>query len=46
MKNIREVSVSIAADVAQIAYESGLARNNRPDHLNDFIRQSMYEPTY
>ncbi len=46
LREIREVSVSIATDVAQIAYESSLATNKRPAQLNDFIRKRMYQPSY
>ena len=46
LKDIRAVSVSIATEVAQIAYETGLARNERPAHLSDFIRDNMYDPSY
>jgi len=46
LKDIREVSVSIAAAVAKIAYENGIARNTQPDGLDACIRQRMYDPTY
>lgn len=46
LKNIREVSVAIAAEVAQIAFEAGLARAERPDDLDAAIRSMLYDPTY
>jgi len=46
LREIRAVSVAIAAAVAGIAYEKGLARNPRPDSIEDAVTQSMYDPTY
>ena len=46
LKNIRDVSVAIAIEVAAIAFESGLARAERPSDLDAAIRSSMYDPTY
>jgi malate dehydrogenase (oxaloacetate-decarboxylating)(NADP+) len=46
LQNIREVSVAIATAVADIAFDAGLARNDRPGNLDAAIRSSMYDPTY
>ena len=40
----RDVSVSIAAAVAEVAYCSGLANGGGPDDLFGFIRSQIYEP--
>jgi malate dehydrogenase (oxaloacetate-decarboxylating)(NADP+) len=44
--DIRKVSVQIAIAVAQIAYNGGLARSERPDDLAADIEQRMYNPGY
>jgi malate dehydrogenase (oxaloacetate-decarboxylating)(NADP+) len=46
LKNIREVSAKIAAAVAEIAFDQGLAAIPRPDDLPAFIRSGMYQPVY
>lgn len=46
LKKVREVSVAIAESVAEVAYERGLAQQERPDDLAGFIKASMYEPVY
>jgi malate dehydrogenase (oxaloacetate-decarboxylating)(NADP+) len=46
IKDIRRVSLEIAVAVTQVAYESELARESRPDDLEAFIRPQMYEPYY
>ena len=46
LKNIREVSVHIAAAVAAVAYREGLARGTQPADLLGFMRAQMYEPRY
>ncbi len=43
---IRDVSVDIAAAVADVAYGEGLARRPRPDDMKGYIRSLMYEPEY
>jgi len=43
---IREISASIATAVAQLAYDTGLASEPRPDHLRAFIEGHMYDPSY
>jgi malic enzyme len=46
LKEIREVSVAIATVVAGIAFDAGLASRPRPEALESFIRDSMYDPSY
>ena len=46
LTRIREVSHRIAVRVAEIAFENGLARIERPDDLDGYIRKLMYEPEY
>lgn len=43
---IRDVSVKIAACVAEVAFERGLTDMARPEDLDAFIRSKMYEPRY
>ena len=42
----RDVSVSIAAAVAEVAYGGGLANSAGRDDLLVFIRSQTYEPAY
>jgi malate dehydrogenase (oxaloacetate-decarboxylating)(NADP+) len=46
LARMREVSLAIAVEVAQIAYKDGLAREPRPDDLAAAIRSMMFEPDY
>jgi len=43
---IREVSLEIAAAVAEVAFASDLARIDRPDDLRAHIQSLMYQPVY
>ncbi|HEX6829136.1 MAG TPA: NAD-dependent malic enzyme [Burkholderiales bacterium] len=43
---IREVSAQIAAAVADVAWERGLAQARRPKDLAAHIREHMYQPLY
>ncbi len=43
---IREISLSIAVAVAELAYRDNLAQVPRPDDLEGFIRSQMFEPEY
>jgi malate dehydrogenase (oxaloacetate-decarboxylating)(NADP+) len=43
---IREVSVHIAAAVADIAYKRGLATGQAPKDLIAYIQSQMYDPSY
>jgi malate dehydrogenase (oxaloacetate-decarboxylating)(NADP+) len=44
LTRIREVSAHIAAEVAQVAYNRGLAAG--PDDVLGHVRSQMYEPNY
>ncbi|MBN2055803.1 NAD-dependent malic enzyme [bacterium] len=46
LTKIREVSAVIAAAVARVAYERGLATVPEPDDLLEFMRAEQYEPRY
>jgi malate dehydrogenase (oxaloacetate-decarboxylating)(NADP+) len=43
---IREVSATIAAAVAEYAWDEGLARRRRPRDIMALVRSEMYEPRY
>jgi malate dehydrogenase (oxaloacetate-decarboxylating)(NADP+) len=46
LERIREVSATIAAATAQVAYDRGLATVPRPADLVVAARAAMYEPRY
>jgi malate dehydrogenase (oxaloacetate-decarboxylating)(NADP+) len=46
LNRIREVSATIAAAVAEVAYHRDLATKSRPEDLSAYIRSLMYEPKY
>ncbi len=46
LRHIRDVSAKIAAAVAEVAFERGLATEDRPDDMEAFIRAHMFEPDY
>lgn len=46
LTRIRDVSLKIAAAVAAVAYENGLAALPRPDDLEHDIRERMFQPVY
>lgn len=46
LADIRQLSLTIAAAVAEVAYKEGLARGAMPDDLKGSIAASMYEPGY
>jgi malate dehydrogenase (oxaloacetate-decarboxylating)(NADP+) len=46
LTRIRGVSARIAAAVATIAYDQGLAGRDRPDDVLEDVRQHMYQPIY
>jgi malate dehydrogenase (oxaloacetate-decarboxylating)(NADP+) len=46
LARIREVSLHIAAAVAGIAYQRGLATGQAPKDLIAYIRTQMYDPSY
>ncbi|MBM3132983.1 MAG: NAD-dependent malic enzyme [Chloroflexi bacterium] len=43
---VRDVSAAIAAAVAAVAYDRGLASKPKPDDLLKYIKSQMYEPRY
>ncbi len=46
LTRIREVSAKIAAAVAELAYEKGLAQLPRPKDLHQHMKDAMYQPKY
>src|SRR6266481_3448703 len=46
LARIREVSAHIAAAVADVAYQRGLATGQPPKDLNAYIQSQMYDPHY
>ena len=44
--DVREVSAQIAAAVAAVAYQQGLARAPEPADLLAYVRSRMYDPRY
>jgi len=46
LKQIREVSLAIAVQVARVAEKSGLAAEKLPEDLESAIKAMMYQPNY
>ena len=46
LAHIREVSAQIAAAVAEVAYQRGLATKPKPADLLDYVKKQMYDPHY
>ena len=46
LAHIRDVSAQIAAAVAEVAYQRGLATKPRPADLLDYVKKQMYDPHY
>ena len=46
LDTIRRISLHIAVAVAELAFDKGLARVERPDNITEFIRSQMFEPHY
>jgi malate dehydrogenase (oxaloacetate-decarboxylating)(NADP+) len=46
LPRIREVSARIAAAVATVAYERGLAGKQAPEDVLEYVQSQMYEPHY
>ena len=44
--NILETEIQTAVRVAKLVFDSGLARVDRPDDMDAFIRQHVYKPEY
>lgn len=46
LASIREVSLEIAAAVAEVAFDRGLAKAPRPTSIQDHLAELMYDPRY
>ncbi len=46
LKRIREVSATIAVEVAEVVFERGLSRRARPINLSAHVKDYMYQPHY
>jgi malate dehydrogenase (oxaloacetate-decarboxylating)(NADP+) len=46
LTDIRRVSLAIAAAVAEMAWQQGVAQAEKPADVEDMIAQQMYEPGY
>ena len=46
LQRVRDISASIAAAVANVAYDTGLATEPRPHDVRALIENQMYDPTY
>ena len=46
LSRIREVSLSIAAKVVEIARDRGLARISIPEDVENYVKELMYQPDY
>jgi len=46
LARIREVSTAIALAVAEVAFARGLARQIRPENLEEHVKAQMYQPAY
>ncbi len=46
LNTIRQISLHIAAAVAELAFEEGLARVERPEDVMAFVQSQMFEPQY
>ncbi len=45
-QDIRNVSAQIAVDVTKYIFEKGLAGIKKPDNIEAFVKQQMYDPAY
>ncbi|MFW6179356.1 MAG: NAD-dependent malic enzyme [Desulfohalobiaceae bacterium] len=46
ISDIRNISLQIAEEVAEVAYAQGLAAEPRPQDLRSFIQEQMFDPRY
>ena len=46
VKDIREVSLNVAVEIAEVVFRSGLARVREPKNIRRFIEKKMYRPVY
>jgi len=44
--SILEKSIRIAIDVASLVFDAGLARVDRPEDIEAFVRKQVYDPTF
>jgi len=46
LTKIRKISATIAIGVCQMAFDEGLARVERPENIEQFVKDKMYQPVY
>lgn len=46
LRDIRRVSLAIATQVAEAAYDEGVATRSRPESISDDLAAQMYMPNY
>ncbi len=46
LSTIRKVSLAIGIKVAEVAFESGVAQEDKPDDITEYVRSQVYEPKY
>lgn len=46
LDRVRDISISIATAVADLAFDTGLATESRPDDVRALVEQQMYDPAY
>jgi malate dehydrogenase (oxaloacetate-decarboxylating)(NADP+) len=46
LDRVRDISISIATAVAEVAFQSGLATQTRPDDVKALVESQMYAPAY
>jgi malate dehydrogenase (oxaloacetate-decarboxylating)(NADP+) len=44
--SILDTSIRIAVDVASLVFDAGLARIDRPEDIDSFVRQQVYDPDF
>ncbi len=46
LTKIRDISCKIAISVARVAFDSKIAGISHPDNLEEYVKNSMFKPTY
>ena len=46
LAKIRDISCKIAVNIARVAFNTDVAGIPQPDNLEEYVRNSMFEPTY
>ena len=46
LRDIRRVSLAFATQVAEAAYDEGIATRSRPESISDDLAAQMYMPNY